>query len=128
VKSCRLLLAFALLACVACSAKLASRDLGLLLSSAVNEIGGFIPARQSPCIPPPISGFETFRPPAARRIASSGKSALRTEYRSPLRPRSVRGYQAMTFARLAENVFVVVDPAAGLVERVDDLTRRCVAD
>src|SRR5207244_9807319 len=87
-----------------------------------SEIGGFIPAVDRRAFAPPISGFEN--------LPSAGGAPYRIVGQGPLFApniaahyglEDVRGYQAMTFARLAETFSLWSIPQPVWSNRVDNL-------
>ncbi len=118
-----LLLAFALLRALPVQRATLAGILGLLLVQRVSEIGGFIPAVDRRAFAPPISGFEN--------LPSAGDAPYRIVGQGPLFApniaahyglEDVRGYQAMTFGRLAETFSLWSIPQPVWSNRVDDLT------
>jgi hypothetical protein len=120
-----LLLAFALLRALPVlpvSRAAMAAILGLLLLQRVAEIGGFIPAVDRRAFAPPIAGFENFpRAGAPYRIVGQGP-LFAPNIAAHYGLEDVRGYQAMTFARLAEMFSLWSIPQPVWSNRVDDLT------
>jgi hypothetical protein len=121
-----LLIAFALLrALPAPAAQRAAMAgiLGLLLLQRVTEIGGFIPAVDRRAFAPPIAGFENFprTGSAPYRIVGQG-SLFAPNIAAHYGLEDVRGYQAMTFSRMAETFSLWSIPQPVWSNRVDDLT------
>ncbi len=117
-----LLLAFALLRAPVRRSAVAG-ILGILLLQRVTEIGGFIPAVDRRAFAPPIAGFENFPPAgdAPYRIVGQG-SLFAPNIAAHYGLEDVRGYQAMTFSRLAETFSLWSIPQPVWSNRVDDLT------
>ncbi len=117
-----MLLAFAVLRAIPSRRAAMAGLLGLLLFQRVSEIGGFIPAVDRRAFLPPIAGFDRMpRGGAPYRIVAQGPlfaPNLATLYGLE----DVRGYQAMTFARLAETFPLWSIPQPVWSNRVDDLT------
>jgi hypothetical protein len=118
-----LLLAFALLRAVRAHPAVTAGLLGLLLLQRVTEIGGFIPTVDRRAYFPHIVGFE--------QLPRDGADPYRVVAQGPLFApnisalyglEDVRGYQAMTFARLAETFSLWSIPQPVWSNRVDDLT------
>lgn len=118
-----LLLAFALLRALPSHRAAMAAILGLLLLQRVSEIGGFIPAVDRRAYAPPIAGFE--------KLPRGGGEPYRVVGQGPLFApniaaqyglEDVRGYQAMTFGRLAETFPLWSVPQPVWSNRVDDLT------
>ena len=118
-----LLLAFALMRALRGHAAVTAGLLGLLLLQRVTEIGGFIPTVDRRAFFPPIAGFE--------HLPREGGEPYRIVAQGPLFApnigahyglEDVRGYQAMTFARLAETFPLWSIPQPVWSNRVDDLT------
>jgi len=96
--------------------------LGLLLFQRVTEIGGFIPAVDRRAFFPPIAGFEHLpRGGEPYRIVGQGP-LFAPDIAAEYGLEDVRGYQAMTFARLAETFPLWSIPQPVWSNRVDDLT------
>lgn len=118
-----LLLAFALIRALRAHPAVTAGLLGLLLLQRVTEIGGFIPSVDRRAFFPPIAGFE--------HLPRQGGEPYRIVAQGPLFApnigahyglEDVRGYQAMTFARLAETFPLWSIPQPVWSNRVDDLT------
>ena len=118
-----LLLAFALMRAMRGHPVVTAGLLGLLLLQRVTEIGGFIPTVDRRAFFPPIAGFE--------HLPREGGEPYRIVAQGPLFApnigahyglEDVRGYQAMTFARLAETFALWSIPQPVWSNRVDDLT------
>jgi hypothetical protein len=118
-----LLLAFAILRGVRGRRAATVGLLSLLLLQRVAEIGGFIPTVDRRTFFPAIAGFD--------RLPSSDGEPYRIAGQGPLFApniaaeyglEDVRGYQAMTFARLAETFPLWSIPQPVWSNRVDDLT------
>lgn len=121
-----LLLAFALLRGLRSQRATMAALLGLLLFQRVTEIGGFIPAVDRRAFFPPIAGFEHLPRPDERngepyRIVGQGP-LFAPNIAAHYGLEDVRGYQAMTFARLAETFPLWSIPQPVWSNRVDDLT------
>jgi hypothetical protein len=121
-----LLLAFALLFAFRTNRAAATGLLALLLLQRVVEIGGYIPAVDRRAFFPPIAGFEQL-PRTGERNAEPyrivGQGPLFAPNIAALYGlEDVRGYQAMTFARLAETFPLWSIPQPVWSNRVDDLT------
>jgi hypothetical protein len=117
-----LLLAFAMLVAFRSNRAAAAGLLGLLLLQRVIEIGGFIPAVDRRAFFPPIEGFEHFpRGGEPYRIVGQGP-LFAPNIAAHYGLEDVRGYQAMTFARLAETFPLWSIPQPVWSNRVDDLT------
>jgi hypothetical protein len=117
-----LLLAFALLRAFPERRPAMAALLGLLLIQRVSEIGGFIPAVDRRAFAPPIAGFENLpRTGAPYRIVGQG-ALFAPNLAAHYGLEDVRGYQAMTFARLAETFSLWSIPQPVWSNRVDDLT------
>jgi hypothetical protein len=117
-----LLLAFALLIAFRTNRAAATGLLALLLLQRVIEIGGFIPAVDRRAFFPPIAGFENLpRTTAPYRIVGQGP-LFAPNIAAHYGLEDVRGYQAMTFARLAETFPLWSIPQPVWSNRVDDLT------
>jgi len=117
-----LLLAFALLRAPVRRTAVAG-ILGLLLLQRVTEIGGFIPAVDRRAFAPPIAGLENLPRPntAPYRIVGQG-SLFAPNIAAHYGFEDVRGYQAMTFSRMAETFSLWSIPQPVWSNRVDDLT------
>jgi hypothetical protein len=118
-----LLLAFALLRALRTHPSAMIGLLGLLLIQRVTEIGGFIPTVDRRAFFPPIAGFENF-PRGNRepyRIVAQGP-LFAPNISALYGLEDVRGYQAMTFAPLAETFPLWSIPQPVWSNRVDDLT------
>ncbi len=117
-----LILAFALLRALHTQPAAMAGLLGLLLLQRVTEIGGFIPAVDRRAYFPAIAGFEHFprSGPPYRIVGQGPLFAPNTATQYGLE--DVRGYQAMTFARLAETFPLWSIPQPVWSNRVDDLT------
>jgi hypothetical protein len=116
-----LLLAFALLLAFRTN-RAAAGLLGLLLFQRVVEIGGFIPAVDRRAFFPPIAGFENL-PHGGEPYRVVGQGPLfAPDIAANYGLEDVRGYQAMTFARLAETFPLWSIPQPVWSNRVDDLT------
>jgi hypothetical protein len=118
-----LLLAFALMRAMRASPPAMVGLLGLLLLQRVTEIGGFIPTVDRRAFFPRIEGFE--------HLPAAGGEPYRIVGQGPLFApnigvlyglEDVRGYQAMTFARLAETFPLWSIPQPVWSNRVDNLT------
>jgi hypothetical protein len=125
-----LLLAFALLIAFRTNRAAAGGLLVLLLLQRMIEIGGFIPAVDRRAFFPPIAGFENL-PRTSERTYERNAEPYRIVGQGPLFApniaahyglEDVRGYQAMTFARLAETFPLWSIPQPVWSNRVDDLT------
>jgi len=117
-----LLLAFALLRAWPVKRATMTALLGLLLIQRVSEIGGFIPAVDRRAFAPPIAGFENLpRGGAPYRIVGQG-ALFAPNIAAHYGLEDVRGYQAMTFDRLAETFSLWSIPQPVWSNRVDDLT------
>jgi hypothetical protein len=117
-----LLLAFASLLAFRTNRAAAAALLGLLLLQRVIEIGGFIPAVDGRAFFPPIAGFEQLpRNGDPFRIVGQGP-LFAPNIAAHYGLEDVRGYQAMTFARLAETFPLWSIPQPVWSNRVDDLT------
>lgn len=117
-----LLLAFALLIAFRTNRAAATGLLALLLVQRVIEIGGFIPAVDRRAFFPPIAGFENLpRNGDPYRIVGQGP-LFAPNIAAHYGLEDVRGYQAMTFARLAETFPLWSIPQPVWSNRVDDLT------
>ena len=117
-----LLLAFAMLRAWPVRRATMAAILGLLLVQRVSEIGGFIPAVDRRAFAPPIAGFENLpRTGAPYRIVGQG-SLFAPNIAAHYGLEDVRGYQAMTFDRLAETFSLWSIPQPVWSNRVDDLT------
>jgi len=117
-----LLLAFALLLAFRTNRAAAAGLLGLLLLQRVSEIGGYIPAVDRRAFFPPIAGFEQLpRDSEPYRIVGQGP-LFAPNIAAHYGLEDVRGYQAMTFARLAETFPLWSIPQPVWSNRVDDLT------
>jgi hypothetical protein len=117
-----LLLAFAILRAWPVKRATMAVILGLLLIQRVSEIGGFIPTVGRRAFAPPIAGFENFpRTGAPYRIVGQG-SLFAPNIAAHYGLEDVRGYQAMTFDRLAETFSLWSIPQPVWSNRVDDLT------
>jgi len=117
-----LLLAFALLIAFRTNRAAAAGLLGLLLLQRVIEIGGYIPAVDRRAFFPPIAGFENLpRTGDPYRIVGQGP-LFAPNIAAHYGLEDVRGYQAMTFARLAETFPLWSIPQPVWSNRVDDLT------
>ncbi|HEX3576966.1 MAG TPA: hypothetical protein VHY33_00265 [Thermoanaerobaculia bacterium] len=117
-----LLLAFALLVAFRTNRAAATGLLALLLLQRVIEIGGFIPAVDRRAFFPPIAGFEKLpRSGEPYRVVGQGP-LFAPNIAAHYGLEDVRGYQAMTFARLAETFPLWSIPQPVWSNRVDDLT------
>jgi membrane protein YfhO len=117
-----LLLAFASLLAFRTNRDAAAALLGLLLLQRVIEIGGFIPAVDRRGFFPPIAGFDQLpRNGDPYRIVGQGP-LFAPNIAAHYGLEDVRGYQAMTFARLAETFPLWSIPQPVWSNRVDDLT------
>jgi hypothetical protein len=117
-----LLLSFALLRGVRSRRTAMAALLGLLLLQRAAEIGGFIPAIGRQAFFPPIAGFEHLpRGGAPYRLVGQGP-LFAPDAAAEYGLEDVRGYQAMTFARLAETFPLWSIPQPVWSNRVDDLT------
>ena len=116
------LLAFALLRGIGSRRTAMTALLGLLLIQRVTEIGGFIPAVDRRAFFPPIAGFERLpRGGEPYRIVGQGP-LFAPDIAAEYALEDVRGYQAMTFARMAETFPLWSVPQPVWSNRVDDLT------
>ncbi|MDQ6802789.1 MAG: YfhO family protein, partial [Acidobacteriota bacterium] len=97
--------------------------IALLLLQRATEVGGLIPTLDRRAFFPNIPGVETMRrDPSPFRIV--GLDVLMMPNSAALyRLEDVRGYQAMTFSRLAETFPLWSVPQAVWSNRVDDLSR-----
>ncbi|HXH41960.1 MAG TPA: hypothetical protein VNN08_25270 [Thermoanaerobaculia bacterium] len=117
-----LLLAFALLHALPMQRVAMAGLLGLLLFQRVGEIGWFIPAVDRRAFFPPIAGFEHLpRDGPPYRIVAQGP-LFAPNIGALYGLEDVRGYQAMTFARLAETFPLWSIPQPVWSNRVDDLS------
>jgi hypothetical protein len=117
-----LLLAFVLLRGLRARRAAMAGLLGLLLLQRVAEIGGFIPAIDRRAFFPPIAGFDRLpRGGEPYRIVGQGP-LFAPDVAAMYGLEDVRGYQAMTFARLAETFPLWSIPQPVWSNRVDDLT------
>jgi hypothetical protein len=117
-----LLLAFALLIAFRTNRAAATGLLSLLLLQRVIEIGGYIPAVDRRAFFPPIAGFEQL-PKGGEPYRIVGQGPLFAPNIAAFYGlEDVRGYQAMTFARLAETFPLWSIPQPVWSNRVDDLT------
>jgi len=117
-----LLLAFAMLRAWPVRRATMAAILGLLLIQRVSEIGGFIPAVDRRAFAPPIAGFENLpHDGAPYRIVGQG-ALFAPNIAAHYGLEDVRGYQAMTFDRLAETFSLWSIPQPVWSNRVDDLT------
>ncbi len=117
-----LLLAFALLIAFRTNRNAVIALLALLLLQRVVEIGGYIPAVDRRAFFPPIAGFEHL-PHGGEPYRIVGQGPLFAPNIAALYGlEDVRGYQAMTFARLAETFPLWSIPQPVWSNRVDDLT------
>ena len=117
-----LLLAFALLIAFRTNRAAAAGLIALLLLQRVVEIGGYIPAVDRRAFFPPIAGFESL-PHSGEPYRIVGQGPLFAPNVAALYGlEDVRGYQAMTFARLAETFQLWSIPQPVWSNRVDDLT------
>lgn len=117
-----LLLAFALLRAGPSYRAAMAGILGLLLLQRVTEIAGFIPTVDRRAFVPPIAGFDRLpRGGAPYRIVGQG-SLFAPNIAAHYGLEDVRGYQAMTFARMAEVFTLWSIPQPVWSNRVDDLT------
>jgi hypothetical protein len=117
-----MLLAFALLRAFPSQRAAMAGILGLLLLQRVTEIGGFIPDVDRRAYTPPIAGFDRLpRGGAPYRIVGQG-SLFAPNVATQYGLEDVRGYQAMTFARMAELFSLWSIPQAVWSNQVDDLT------
>jgi hypothetical protein len=116
-----LLLGFAVCR-VAASPRLAAVGLvALLLLQRSGEAGGRIPTLPSRAFYPPIAGLPSRDDRQPFRIAALG-SLLPPDLAAHYELEDVRGYQAMTLARLAATFPLWCTPQAVWSNRVDDLT------
>lgn len=115
-----LLLAFIVLRARSERRRAGAGIVGLLLLQRMAEIGGFIPTIDRGAFFPPVGGFERMHSAEPFRIVAQG----------PLFPpgastlygfEDVRGYQAMTFAPMAETFPLWSIPQPVWSNRVDDL-------
>jgi hypothetical protein len=117
-----LLLAFALLRALPMRRAAMDCLLGLLLFQRVSEIGGFIPTVDRRAFFPPIAGLDHL-PTGGAPYRIVGQGPLFAPNIGALYGlEDVRGYQAMTFARLAETFTLWSIPQPVWSNRVDDLT------
>jgi hypothetical protein len=117
-----LLLAFALLIAFRTNRAAVTGLLALFLLQRVVEIGGYIPAVDRRAFFPPIAGFENLpRNGEPYRIVGQGP-LFAPNIAAHYGLEDVRGYQAMTFARLAETFPLWSIPQPVWSNRVDDLT------
>ncbi len=117
-----LLLAFALLRAFTVPRAVLAGLLALLLLQRVMEIGGFIPTVDRRAFFPPIAGFEQLsRNGEPYRVVAQGP-LFAPNISALYGLEDVRGYQAMTFARLAETFPLWSIPQPVWSNRVDDLT------
>ncbi|HEX3070388.1 MAG TPA: YfhO family protein [Thermoanaerobaculia bacterium] len=117
-----LLLAFALLRAFTVPRAVLAGLLALLLLQRVMEIGGFIPTVDRRAFFPPIAGFEQLsRNGEPYRVVAQGP-LFAPDISALYGLEDVRGYQAMTFARLAETFPLWSIPQPVWSNRVDDLT------
>jgi hypothetical protein len=117
-----LLLAFALLRALPTRRAAIAGLLGLLLFQRVSEIAGFIPDVDRRALRPSIAGFEHL-PTGGAPYRIVGQGPLFAPNIAALYGlEDVRGYQAMTFARLAETFPLWSIPQPVWSNRVDDLT------
>ena len=117
-----LLLAFALLIAFRTNRAAAAGLLALLLLQRVVEIAGYIPAVDRRAFFPAIAGFEQLpRNSEPYRIVGQGP-LFAPNIAALYGLEDVRGYQAMTFARLAETFQLWSIPQPVWSNRVDDLT------
>lgn len=117
-----LLLAFALLRALPMRRAAMAGLLALLLLQRVSEIGGFIPTVDRRAFFPPIAGFDHL-PTGGAPYRIVGQGPLFAPNIGALYGlEDVRGYQAMTFARLAETFTLWSIPQPVWSNRVDDLT------
>jgi hypothetical protein len=117
-----LLLAFALLRAFTMPRALMAGLLALLLLQRVMEIGGFIATVDRRAFFPPIAGFEQLpRSGEPYRIVAQGP-LFAPNISALYGLEDVRGYQAMTFARMAETFPLWSIPQPVWSNRVDDLT------
>jgi hypothetical protein len=116
------LLAFALLIAFRTNRAAVAGLLGLLLFQRAAEIGGFIPSVDRRAFFPPIAGFDKLpRDAEPYRIVGQGP-LFAPNIAAHYGLEDVRGYQAMTFARLAETFPLWSIPQPVWSNRVDDLT------
>ncbi len=117
-----LLLAFAVLRTFTVNRAVMAGLLTLLLLQRVMEIGGFIATVDRRAFFPPIAGFEQLsRTGEPYRIVAQGP-LFAPNISALYGLEDVRGYQAMTFARLAETFPLWSIPQPVWSNRVDDLT------
>jgi hypothetical protein len=117
-----LLLAFAMLRAFTLPRSFISGLLALLLLQRVMEIGAFIATVDRRAFFPPIAGFEQLpRNGEPYRIVAQGP-LFAPNISALYGLEDVRGYQAMTFARLAETFPLWSIPQPVWSNRVDDLT------
>ena len=117
-----LLLAFALLRALPERRAAIAGLFGLLLIQRVTEIGGFIPVVDRRAFFPAIAGFEHLpRGGEPYRIVGQGP-LFAPNIAAHYGLEDVRGYQAMTFARLAETFPLWSIPQPVWSNRVDNLT------
>jgi hypothetical protein len=118
-----LLLGFALIRALRTHPSVTVGLLGLLLLQRVTEIGGFIPTVDRRAFFPPIAGFENLPRSTGEPYRIVAQGPLFAPNISALYGlEDVRGYQAMTFARLAETFPLWSIPQPVWSNRVDDLT------
>lgn len=116
-----LLLAFAMLRALPMRRAAIAGLLGLLLIQRVSEIGGFIPTVDRRAFFPPIAGLDHL-PHGGPPYRIVGQGPLFAPNIGALYGlEDVRGYQAMTFARLAETFPLWSIPQPVWSNRVDDL-------
>ena len=97
--------------------------LSLLLLQRVAEIGGFIPTVDRRAFFPPIAGLDQLPRNDAEPYRIVGQGPLfAPNIAAEYELEDVRGYQAMTFARLAETFPLWSIPQPVWSNRVDDLT------
>jgi hypothetical protein len=117
-----LLLAFVVFRAFTMPRTVMAAVLALLLLQRVMEIGGFIATVDRRAFFPPIAGFEQLpRNGEPYRIVAQGP-LFAPNISALYGLEDVRGYQAMTFARLAETFPLWSIPQPVWSNRVDDLT------
>lgn len=116
-----LLLAFALLIAFRTNRAAAAGLVSLLLVQRVSEIGGYIAAVDRRAFFPAVAGFEKLPHDDPYRIVGQGP-LFAPNIAALYGLEDVRGYQAMTFARLAETFPLWSIPQPVWSNRVDDLT------
>lgn len=123
-----LLLAFALLRALPMKRAALAGLLGLLLFQRMSEIGGFIPTVDRRAFFPAIAGFEHLPRGTGEPYRIVGQGPLFAPNIGALYGlEDVRGYQAMTFARLTDTFPLWSIPQPIWSNRVDDLTAPMLA-